>query len=386
MAVQPACHRTALTSRLVLTAASQWHSQFTRRFEVPQHSYQMIKQRSLGRTGLKVSELCLGTMNFGWKTDQVSSFAILDAYHSFGGNFLQAASFSPRFVLPSASLRFSEEVIGEWWTSRRVPRRDLVLSTRLNLTLPLVAGANLSDVVCEQTHDAMKRLRTDYLDLLIVEWDAKLLPMYQVIDAFHAAVHRCHVRYVGAANFPVWRVSDGIAQAFRRNRSRMETLQSDYSLMTRARYEPEAMSLCNEQKLGFIATSPLAGGFLARSSRSPKFGGVYSREWAHEKFQNSYGDAALAAVADVASRHEASSAQVALAWVLNNSTVTSALLGVRSVAELQELVGAGKLELSTADLDQLHEATSLEQVHVPADYLLSRQNVNEVEHLVPVNA
>ena len=95
---------------------------------------------------------------------------------------------------------------------------------------------------------------------------------------------------------------------------------------------------------------------------------------------------ALAAVADVASRHEASSAQVALAWVLNNQTVTSALLGVSSVAELQEVVGAGKLELSTDDVRQLHEATFLEQVHVPAESVLPRQSVNELESLVPVYA
>lgn len=345
----------------------------------------MIKQRYLGRTGLKVSELCLGTINFGWKTDEASSFAILDDFHSLGGNFLQSASFTPRVLLPSTSPSFGEEVIGDWWTSRQVPRRDLVLSTRLHLTLPLIAGSNLRDVVCELTLGAMKRLKTDYLDLLMIEWDAKLLPMYQVIDAFHAAVHRCHVRYVGAANFPVWRVADGIAQAFRRNRSRMEVLQSEYSLMTRARYEPEAMSLCDEQKLGFIATSPLAGGFLTRRMRGPRLASAHTRAWPHEKFHNSYGDAALAAVADVAARHEASSAQVALAWVLHNRILTSAMLGVRSVAELRELVSAGTLELSSADVSQLLEATSLEQVHVPADFLLPRQSVNEVENLVPVN-
>ncbi|HTO03604.1 MAG TPA: aldo/keto reductase, partial [Opitutus sp.] len=313
----------------------------------------MIKQRSLGRTGLKVSELCLGTINFGWKTDEASSFAILDAFHSLGGNFLQSASFAPRLLLPSASPSFGEEVIGNWWTSRQVARRDLVLSTRLRLTLPLITGSNLRDVVCDLTHEAMKKLRTDYLDLLMVEWDPKLLPMYQVVDAFHAAVHRCHVRYVGAANFPVWRVADGIAQAFRRNRCRMEVLQSDYSLMTRARYEPEAMSLCDEQKLGFIATSPLAGGFLTRKTRRSKIGSVPNRVGTRQKFQNWYGDAALAAVADVASRHDASSAQVALAWVLHNRTLTSALLGVRSVAELQELVRATTLALSNADVSQL---------------------------------
>lgn len=345
----------------------------------------MIKQRYLGRTGLKVSELCLGTINFGCRTDEASSFAILDAFHSFGGNFLQSSSFTARALLPSSAPTFGEEVIGEWWTSRQVRRRDLVLSTRLHLTLPLIAGSNLRDVVCEHTHAAMKRLKTDYLDLLMIEWDPKLLPMYQVIEAFHAAVHRCHVRYIGAANFPVWRVSDGIAQAFRRNQCRMEVLQSDYSLMTRARYEPEAMSLCEEQKLGFIATLPLAGGFLTRRRGRSKFGSWPNCAQSYQKFHDRYGDAALAAAADVASRHEASSAQVALAWVLHNPTLTSAMLGVRSVAELRELVVAGTLALSTSDLSQLIEASSLEQVQVP-DLFLPRQGMNEVEELIPLNA
>jgi aryl-alcohol dehydrogenase-like predicted oxidoreductase len=252
--------------------------------------------------------------------------------------------------------------------------------------MPLTSGVNLPDVICQQIHEAMKRLKTDYLDLLIVEWNPALLPMCQVIDALHAAVHRCLVRYVGAANFPVWRVANGIAQGIRRNRCRIEALQSDYSLMTRSRYEQEAMSLCDEQQLGFIATSPLAGGFLTRRMRSPMFDGGKNRAWDQQKFHNSYGDAAMAAVADVASRLEASSAQVALAWVLHNCTVTSALLGVGSATELRELIRACELKLSGSDIAQLFEATCLEQVHLPASYLLPQQIVYESEPLITANA
>ena len=82
----------------------------------------MIKQRQLGRTGLKISELCLGTLNFGWKTDEKTAFAILDAYHAAGGNFIQATNHGPELTLPSVAATFSEEIVGRWWTSRRLRR------------------------------------------------------------------------------------------------------------------------------------------------------------------------------------------------------------------------------------------------------------------------
>src|SRR4051812_42220727 len=92
----------------------------------------MIKQRTLGRTGLKVSELCLGTMNFGWQTDEQKSFAILDAYFASGGNFIQAMGHCPAHAITAASTTFSEEVVGRWWDSRAILRSQLVLATRLD--------------------------------------------------------------------------------------------------------------------------------------------------------------------------------------------------------------------------------------------------------------
>ncbi len=338
----------------------------------------MIKQRSLGRTGLNVSELCLGTMNFGWKTDEAASFAIMDAFHAAGGNFLQAAAVTPQFSLPSISTTVAEEVLGRWHLSRRIPRRDLVLATRLKLRLPPGLGLNIGKVVRESVAVSLHRLRVDYLDLLMLEWNEELLPKEQLLEAFNVAVRDCHVRYIGVANFPAWRVADCIAHAFHRNASRMESVQGDYSLMTRARYEPEAMALCHEHKLGFIAASPLAGGFLVGKSRAAASVDWSRRKWILDRFQNTYGDAARTAVADVAARHAASSGQIALAWVLSNPTVSSAMIGVRSKAEFHELAKAGEISLTPRDLRELADATALEEVRLSHHHLLPKRRRAEV--------
>src|SRR5687767_8230511 len=130
----------------------------------------MITQRTMGRTGLKLSELSLGTLNFGWKTDENQAHAILDAYHAAGGNFIQANSWSPELMLPSTSPSRSEEIVGRWWTLRRVPRQALFLATRIHVRPPTEARGNLTQVVRKTLRDSMRRLRTQYLDMVIFEW------------------------------------------------------------------------------------------------------------------------------------------------------------------------------------------------------------------------
>lgn len=328
----------------------------------------MIKQRTLGRTSLQISELCLGTLNFGWKTDETSSFAILDAYRALGGNFIQATGQAFDLPLPSASTNFSEEVIGRWWQSRRIPRGDLILATRINVRQPPPGGGTFVSLVRQKCQESLRRLKTTYLDILIFEWSDGLLPIRETLEAFDGLVRGGFVRFIGASNFPVWRVADVIGRAYLRNHCRMEVLQADYSLMTRARFEPEAMSLCQEQRLGFFARAPLSGGFFARRDGSGEILDSSRRDWLAERFGNAYGDVGFAAVNDVAARHEASPSQVALAWVLHNPSVTSAVLGVRSPAQLNELAGASQLRFSERDHAQLAEATATEEVRVAADF------------------
>jgi aryl-alcohol dehydrogenase-like predicted oxidoreductase len=323
----------------------------------------MIKQRTLGRTGLKVSELCLGTMNFGWRTDEETSFAILDGFRAGGGNFIQAMGQCPTPTIAAASTTFSEEVVGRWWQSRAIPRSELVLATRLGFGRA-PSGVPMVEFVQNCVRESLRRLQTSYLDLLILEWSESLLPMPEMMEVFDVLVRGGFTRYIGVANFPVWRVADAIGRAYQGNHNRMEALQSDYSLMTRVHFEPEAMSLCQEQRLGFIARSPLAGGFLVRGNEPRHRFSSSRHEWLAQRFGNHYGDTALAAVSDVAGRYDASPAQVALSWVLHNAAVTSAVIGVHSVAQLNELMKAASLPLSLVDLVELDNATAAEEVRV----------------------
>ncbi len=324
----------------------------------------MIKKRKMGRTGLKISELCLGTLNFGWKTDEKTSFAILDAYHAAGGNFIQSTSHAQEFLLPSASVNLSEEIVGHWWTTRNLRRQDLFLTTRIHLRRFPDDEGSLLEAVQQACRDSLRRLRTHYLDMVVLEWGDDLAPVRLWLEAFDYVVQNGLSRYIGAANFPVWRVVDVLGRAYLRNHNRMEAIQSDYSLMTRARFEPEAMALSQEQLLAFFAQSPLAGGFLAQPDGIRSYLNTSRREWLLERYGNSYGDAALSAIREVAEYHEASTAQVGLAWVLNNPAVTSAIVGVHSVAQLAELLEAGQLALTARDLESLSEATATEEVRV----------------------
>lgn len=325
----------------------------------------MIKQRTLGRTGLKVSELCLGTLNFGWKTDEKTAFAILDAYHAAGGNFIQATHQSPELFLPSTTVAASEEIVGRWWKSRNLRRDDLVLATRVHVRMPpeLPAGG-LTQLVRDVCRQSLERLQTRYLDLIIFEWRGSFAPLREPLAAFDHVARRGLTRYIGAGNFPAWRIVDSLGRAYLRNHHRFEALQSDYSLMTRARFELEAMALCQEQRLGFLARSPLAGGFLTRRLDLETMFHSGRRDWLMERYGNTYGETAQSAAAEVASHHAASPAQVALSWVLHNPVVTSAVIGVHSVAQLEELVQASSLVLSSEELAQLDHATSAEEIRL----------------------
>lgn len=337
----------------------------------------MINQRTMGRTGLKLSELCLGTLNFGWKTDENTAYAILDAYRAAGGNFIQATAWSPRHLLPSAAVSRSEEIVGRWWTQRGVPRHELVLATRIHVRQPAKGEGNFINVVREVLNDSLRRLRTSYLDVVIFEWGNGLMPVDLTLQVFDLAVRSGAARFIGSANSPAWRVSEALSRAYLDNHNRMEALQADYSLMTRARFEPEAMVLCDEQRLGFFATSPLAGGYLARDLEVETMLHAVRRDRLMERYGNAYGRSAQSAVAEVAARHAASCGQVALAWVLHNPVVTSAVVGVHSVAQLEELAQASSLSLSGPALDRLDRATALEEIRLAPDF--PRRTLDERE-------
>lgn len=320
-----------------------------------------MNKRKLGRTNLQVSELCLNATKLGWVRDEEASRALLDAYRAEGGNFIQTLGFCPSSASDQPWNSGSEELVGHWHQSRAIPRESLVLATRINLFRPMHGGSIMfSNLIRESCESSIRRLQVKHLDLLVCEWDEQLVPLADVIEAFDQLIRAGLVRYVIAAGFPAWRVSDSLHQSSLRNRSRFEALQTEYSLIARTRFEAEALAMCREHRLGFIARSPLAGGFLAKRPLSIRELINVDRNWSNERFGNSYGDAILTALAKLAEKRAATSAQIALAWVLREPLISSALISPASTNELRDLIQASDIMLTDEEAGTLAHGTRVQ--------------------------
>jgi aryl-alcohol dehydrogenase-like predicted oxidoreductase len=320
-----------------------------------------MNKRKLGRTNLHVSELCLNTAKFGFSHDEASSFALLDTYHAGGGSFIESLGFSPNSAAAQLVESSSEDIVGRWRETRAISRDSLLLASRINFFRPVHGGAitfaNLIRESCERT---LRRLRTKHLDLLICDWDEQLVPVADLLEAVDMLIRAGLVRYAVAGGFPPWRVVDSIYRSGTRNHARFEALQAEYSLMSRAYFEPEALSMCREHRLGFLARSPLAGGFLAQRPLSSRELISLDRNWQSERFGSNVGDAVLKVLAEIADKRLATPAQIALAWVLRNSQVTSAVISASDPRELRELILAADIVLSDQETGALANITTIQ--------------------------
>lgn len=213
--------------------------------------------RTLGGTGLKVSNLCLGTMTFGREASEKESFALLDRFVEAGGNFIDSANVY--------STGTSEEVVGKWLKTKR--RGDFVIATKVRF--PMGNGPN--DVGLSRKHimaaveESLKRLQTDYLDLYQVHaWDP-LTPLEETLSTLNELVARGWVRYLGASNFRGWQLQKALDLARSRGWERFVCLQPQYNLLSRAT-EYEIIPVCLSEGIGVIPWSPLRGGGCREST------------------------------------------------------------------------------------------------------------------------
>lgn len=313
-----------------------------------------MNQRKFGRTDLKVSELCLGALPFGWLTDESTTFAILDAFHAAGGNFIQAVSAGARCNETPAALCRSEELVGAWLRHRRVPRESVVLSTHVCVgrdpgqSAPALAARVRADV-----EGILRRLGTSYLDLLVCEWSEVWTPPDDILRALEELRRAGMLRHVGASGFPAWRLMDCLCHSMRRDRLRFELAQAPYSLLQRAPFETDLRDLTREHRLAFVAQSPLAGGLLADRFVS---GPDTPRA---RRLQARYAPAGpvLERLRAIARQHDATPAQLALAWTLRHAEVTATLVGCSRVEHVHDAVRASRRRELLAPLWSQFELT-----------------------------
>lgn len=317
-----------------------------------------MKHRRLGRTGLKVSELCLGTMQFGWTAGEAESYDVMDAFVEAGGNFLDTADVYSRWAENSYAGK-SEEIIGRWMHERG-NRHQIVLATKVRGQVwdgPNGEGLSRAHII-KACDDSLRRLQTDYIDLYQTHaFDAET-PIEETLDALSDLVRSGKVRYVGCSNYPAWRLALALGASDRRQVARYDSIQPHYNLAHRAEYERELRDLCADQGVGAIPYSPLAGGFLTgKYRRGQEVPASQRAEGVQKRYFNERGWKTIDALMGVAGEAGVEPASVALAWLLTQPTVVAPIIGANSPDQLQASLAATGLALSDEQAQRLNEAS-----------------------------
>jgi aryl-alcohol dehydrogenase-like predicted oxidoreductase len=316
-----------------------------------------MQLRSLGRSSLQVAPLCLGGNVFGWTATETSSFAVLDALVGAGLNFIDTADVYSVWV-PGHRGGESETVIGRW-LRRGVNRKDVVIATKVGMPMaPDRKGLSAAHIM-HSVEASLRRLQTDYIDLYFSHCDDAGVPMEETFGAYQKLIAQGKVRAIGASNFTAPRMSEALEFSRRHALPRYEVLQPHYNLYARAGYESALEPLCLEQQIGVVSYFALASGFLTGKYRTPadaaksaRGGGVV------EKFLNERGLNILAALDEVAGRHGAQPASVALAWQIARPSITAPIASATTVGQLNDLVAATQLKLDRADIERLNSASA----------------------------
>ncbi len=320
-----------------------------------------MKTKRMGRTGLKVSEICLGTMTFGRQCDEAASFAIMDTAFAAGVDFFDSADVYP--VGGGLDLvGRTEEIIGKWLKGRR---EQIVLATKCWGAMG--RGPNERGLSRKHIHaaleESLRRLQTDYIDLYQVHAPDPETPLAETLQALDDVVRQGKVRYVGCSNFQAWLLASALWTSDKFGLARFDCVQPRYNLLFRE-IENELFPLCRHHGVGVIPYNPLAGGFLTgkykpnaeptsdtRFGLSGRAGTIYrQRYWQETQF------AAVAHLQEFFAARNKSLTQVAIAWVLAQPGITSPIVGATSSEQLRQSLPATELTLDAEEMEVCNEA------------------------------
>jgi aryl-alcohol dehydrogenase-like predicted oxidoreductase len=322
-----------------------------------------VRYNQFGKTGLFVSEICLGTMTFGPPgqeglyrdiagMDQATADAIVKRCLDAGVNFFDTADVYTH--------GHSERMLGQALKNLGVTRKDVVIATKVfnpSGTGPNDRGSSRGHIM-DSVEASLERLQTDYIDLYQVHANDPVTPIEETLRAFDDLISRGLVRYIGVSNWSAWRIAKANGIAERRGYARFDAVQAYYSIAGRD-LEREMVPMLSEENMGLMAWSPLAGGLL-----SGKFGPGSTAEGRRATFDfppvdKERASACVAAMRPIADKHGTSVAGVALAYVLAKPFVTSVIMGAKRVDQVEQNLGAAGLKLDAGDLATLDDVSKL---------------------------
>jgi aryl-alcohol dehydrogenase-like predicted oxidoreductase len=324
-----------------------------------------MRYKQLGNTGIFVSELCLGAMTFGAKgengqwgsiasLDQEGVDAIIERSIAAGINFIDTADVY--------SFGESEKLLGQSLKNLGAKREQVVIATKVHGTMgdgPNQRGSSRGHIM-DSVNASLKRLQTDHIDLYQLHGTDTVTPIDETLRAMDDLVRSGKVRYVGVSNWQAWRIAKALGISERKGYARFETVQSYYSIAGRD-LERDIVPLLNEEKLGLMVWSPLAGGFLSGKygPGAPGNGEGRRASFNFPPVDETRAHASIAAMREIASKHGTSVATVALAYVLAKPFVMSIIIGATRMEQLEQNLASVSLKLDAEDLARLDQISAL---------------------------
>lgn len=305
-----------------------------------------MKNRRLGKCGLEVPSLCLGTMTFGLQVDEQESVRILDHAGELGLIFLDTADAYP-LGGSRETVGDTEAIIGRW-INKRGNREQLIIATKC--FAPTHASPNAWGLsrkhIMESIDASLKRLNTDYVDLYQAHGFDPFTPIDETLRAFEDLVTQGKVRYVGCSNYPAWRLGQAVNAAERINVAGYVSVQPRYNILYRE-IETELLPLCRSEGLGVLVYNPLAGGFLSgkyESGEEPRSGTRFTLGSAAGRYQERYWQdsqfSVVQTLKEQVENRDLNLVSVAIAWVLHQEGITSAIIGASNPGQLDANVAA----------------------------------------------
>jgi aryl-alcohol dehydrogenase-like predicted oxidoreductase len=316
-----------------------------------------MNKRKLGNSGLETNPLALGGNVFGWTADQATSFSLLDAFVAAGFSLVDTADVYSVWV-PEHAGGESETVIGKW-LKRSGKRQDVLIATKVGMEMSSDRKGLSREHILRSVEDSLKRLQTDYIDLYQSHIDDEATPLDETLETYGRLIEQGKVRAIGASNYKAERLSRALEVSERFEYPSYQTLQPLYNLYDRADYEATLEPLCLEKGIGVICYFSLASGFLTGKYRSEDDLSKSPRGRRTKQYLNDRGFRILEAVDRVASQLDSTPARVALAWLIARPSITAPIASATSLEQLDDLIAATRLELDTASIELLNEASEL---------------------------
>ncbi len=313
--------------------------------------------RSLGRSPLQVSSLCLGGNVFGWTADEATSFRLLDAWLDAGMNFVDTADVYSRWA-PGHSGGESERVLGKWLRSSG-KRAQVVLATKVGKDMGDGKVGLRPEYIRQAVDASLQRLQTDYIDLYQSHDDDAQVPLADVMGTFGELIAEGKVRAVGASNYSAARLAEALRTSEQHGLARYESLQPLYNLYDRAVFEKELQPLCVAHGVGVINFYSLAAGFLTGKYRKAEDASKSPRgAKTTQLYLNDRGLRILAALEQVSARVAAPMGEVAVAWVMRQPAIASPIASASNLEQLQSLIRASQLQLDADAMATLNAASA----------------------------